>query len=88
MTYSCSLNEGDHTGEDNEEIPVEGETEERQPAEREKHINEEQQGAAHTRPRPLVINPPSCSLQTQTGFHPERESAPLFGIDNEGFSIP
>ncbi|KAJ9075203.1 hypothetical protein DSO57_1038276 [Entomophthora muscae] len=50
LNYSCSLNEGDYTREDSEEIPVEGETEERQPEEREKHINEEQQEAACTRP--------------------------------------
>ncbi|KAJ9048091.1 hypothetical protein DSO57_1038511 [Entomophthora muscae] len=38
LIYSCSLNEGDHNKEDSEEIPVEGETEERQPAEREKRV--------------------------------------------------
>ncbi|KAJ9058102.1 hypothetical protein DSO57_1015898 [Entomophthora muscae] len=89
LTYSCSLNEGDHTGEDNEEISVEGETEERQSSEREKHISEEQQGAACIQPQYLVINSPSgaFSLQTQTGFQLEWESAPLFSIGDEGFSF-
>ncbi|KAJ9061569.1 hypothetical protein DSO57_1019183 [Entomophthora muscae] len=44
-TYSFSLNEGDYTGEDSEEIPGEGETEERQPAEREKLIMKSSRGS-------------------------------------------
>ncbi|KAJ9090249.1 hypothetical protein DSO57_1004497 [Entomophthora muscae] len=50
LIYSCSLNEGDHNKEDSEEIPVEGETEERQPAEREKRVSKVQQGDAWTWP--------------------------------------
>ncbi|KAJ9082380.1 hypothetical protein DSO57_1005244 [Entomophthora muscae] len=90
LTYSCSLNEGDCTRESSEEIPEEEDNGGYQTSEREKHIGKVQQGAAWTQPQLLVIDPPSGAflLLTQTGFQSEWESAPLFGIGDEGFSIP